>query len=52
MHKLQAELPGWIQKNGPTQVKDKVAQLQKALDEKLYDVAAQAVKAILDIIEK
>ena len=52
MHKLQAELPGWIQKNGPTQVKDNVAQLQKALNDKLYDVAAQAVRAILDTIEK
>jgi len=52
VHKVQAEVPGWIQKNGPAQVKDNLEQLDKALKEKHFDAAAQAATAILRTIEK
>jgi hypothetical protein len=52
VHKIQAEVPGWIQKNGPAQVKDNLEQLGKAIKEKHFDEAAQAADAILKTIEK
>jgi hypothetical protein len=42
-------VPGWIQKNGPAQVKDNLA---GAMKEKRFDAAAQAANAILKTIEK
>lgn len=52
VHKIQAEVPGWIQKNGPAQVKDNLEQLDKAIKEKHFHAAAQAANAILKTIEK
>lgn len=52
IHKIQANLPGWIKKNGPAQVKDNLEQLDKAIKEKRWDKAEQVAAAILQTIEK
>ena len=52
IHKVQATLPGWIEKNGPRGVKDDLQRLEKSLKEKRFDDAAEAAAAILKTIEK
>jgi hypothetical protein len=52
IHRVQAKLPGWIEKNGPAQVKANVERLDKLLKEKRFEEAAQAADAILRTIEK
>ena len=52
IQRVQATLPGWIDKNGPAQVKDNVERLEKSLKEKRFDEAAKAADAILKTIEK
>ena len=47
IHDVQAKLPGWVKKNDPAQVKDKLEQLDRAIKEKRYDEAAEAADAIL-----
>ena len=50
VHKLQAALPGWIEKNGPSKVKDDIDRMQKALERQQFDAADQAASAILNTI--
>jgi hypothetical protein len=50
IHEVQAKVPGWIQKNGPADVKDNLERLDRAIREKRYDDAAEAANAILKTI--
>jgi len=52
IHRIQAELPGWIQKNGPAEVRGPMKQLDEAIKEKRFDAAAALADAILGTIEK
>jgi hypothetical protein len=52
VHRVQAALPGWIEKNGPARVKDDVEKLGKSLKEKRFEEAAEAADAILKTIGK
>ena len=52
VHRVQAKLPGWIEKNGPARVKGNVEKLEKSLKEKRFEEAAEAADAILKTIEK
>lgn len=52
IHKVQASLPGWIEKHGPARVKSNVEKLQNALKEKRFKDAGEAADAILKSIEK
>ncbi len=52
MQKIQATLPGWIEKNGPARVKDHVAKLQESMKEQRFDEVEKAADAILKIIGK
>jgi hypothetical protein len=52
IHKIQATLPGWIQKNGPSQVKDSVERLGRLLQAQRFDEAAIVADSILKTIEK
>jgi hypothetical protein len=52
VHKVQAMLPGWIEKNGPAKVKDNVERLGTFLKEKRFAEAAESADAILKTIEK
>ena len=52
IHKVQAKLPEWIQKNGPSLVEDTFRQLDRAIKEKRFDAADKAADAILNTIGK
>jgi hypothetical protein len=47
MHKLQAALPSWVDKNGPTKVKANIEQLQQAIKEQHYSEADKLAETIL-----
>jgi hypothetical protein len=50
IHKVQADLPGWVQKNGPSLIADNLHQLDQAMKDKHFDAAAKAAEAILKAI--
>ena len=52
IHKVQAELPGWIQKNGPSLVEEKFRALDQAIKQKRFDAADEAADAILNTMGK
>jgi hypothetical protein len=51
-HKVQEKLPGWVAKHGPARVQSHIELLDKALQEKRFDDAAEAADAILKTIEE
>ena len=50
IHKVQAKLPAWVQKNGPSLVEGYILQLDRAIKEKRFDAADKAANAILKTI--
>ena len=52
VHRVQAKLPGWIEKNGPARVQSNVERLDKSLKAKRFEEAAESVDVILRIIEE
>jgi hypothetical protein len=52
IQKIQAILPGWIEKNGPARVKDHVAKLQESMKAQRFEQVEEAADAILKIIGK
>jgi hypothetical protein len=49
--KLQSTLPAWIEKHGPTQVKENVDRLERALRSQRFEDAEKAANALLKTID-